>query len=506
MRWLLVLLLACSSSKKPKDEPTPASGASDPWTMQRRLDIKADKRIELLSIVMRLAGAPEYQRASSRYADEVDLRFKLFANDPAVQITAELRGTNGIAYDAPLVLAVHLDEGYRPDNIDEVPKLEPRWKGVDLVRYADALRAFAKESDFDAFFTAQYRTYEAATAKLRALDNPIPFFDKLFGAQGKHVAVPGLLLGNNNVGVRNGDTYYQVLSDPTLALLVHEMAHSYINPMFAKRAAELERAGNVLYPLFADAMRAQHYTDWKIMLNEAAVRALTVYYMRTVKGDREGAVQARTEMRAGFPYINELAEVFRKYERDGAPKFEQNGVPELVAFFDALATLYAASPPKFGFIGPFDAVLRDDYVLSLPEKGALHDYAKGLPFFANKEIVTGMVDGKAIVAYGTPASNPAVAQAIGWGLWKIEKDGIELGAKKFPGEHLVLIACWFRRDDPLHGIAVYAAADEADLVGINHKLKHGPNDWLVAKRNADGSYAVVEAGDWRVENNAWVPF
>lgn len=493
VRWLLVLITslgACSSSKSPPPGP--------------RYEVRADKRVELLSIVMRLAGAPEYVRASSAYARDVDAAFAAFEEHPAVIMTMDLRTKRGISHDAPMLLAVHLDDKLQPTNPEEVAAIDGRWTGINLDDYARGLRDFAEASHFDAFFDAHRAAYAAGEAKLRALESPVPFFDKLFGARGRHVVVPAALLGGNNVGVRNGETFYQLLSEPMQWVLVHEMAHSYVNPVFAKHRAELERAGKVLYPIFAETMREQSYTDWTIMLNEAAVRAITVRYFAQAKRDREAATQARSEQRAGFPYIHELAEVLRKYERDAAPKFDGGAMPKLVAFFDALATLYATSPPKMPFIGPFDAVLNGDYVLA---PGGLAEYTNKLPFFAGKPIVKTLDEtaGKSIVAYGSPSTNQLVGQAAAWGLWKIEATGIELGGKRFAGDHLVLIACWFRRDEPSRGIAVYAAADENDLVGINHGIAHGQNDWLVARKTATG-FEIVEAGDWPVENNALVPF
>jgi hypothetical protein len=485
VRWLLVLVIACSSSS----------------TSKPRYEVRADKRVELLSIVWRIAGAPEYQRAKSDYATAVDEAFGRDRGHELFVLMEQVRA-RGLGYDAPMAFAVHLDDKLLPDNLAELPEIDARWQGIDLVRFAGALRGYAESVHFDAFFDAHRATYAAAEAKLRALDSPVPFFDKLFGPRGRSVVVPAPLLGGNNVGVRNGDTFYQLLSEPSQWLIVHEMAHSYINPMFAKHAAELERAGRVLYPMFEQAMRAQHYADWSIMLNEAAVRAITVRYFFDAKRDREAAAQARNEQRAGFPYVYELAEVFRKYERE-APRFEEAGMPRLVAFFDALATLYAASPPKLPFIGPFDAVLRDDYVLA---PGGLTAYTDTLPFFSGHPRVKSLEEttGKSIVAYGSPSTNLLVGQAAAWGLWTIADDHISLGTRRFDGSHLVLVACWFRRDEPSKGIAVYAAADEQDLVGING-VRHGPNDWLVAKKIGT-TYEVLAAGDWPVENNAMVPF
>jgi hypothetical protein len=261
--------------------------------------------------------------------------------------------------------------------------------------------------------------------------------------------------------------------------------------------------------MFEQRMRAQSYATWQTMLNEACVRALTVLFLRERKGAAAGAAAARAELRAGFPYIEELVEVLHRFRRERArhPRFESY-LPEVIGFFDQLAKRYTAAPPKPAFLGPFDAVLAGDYVLALPADGALASYARKLPFFAKVPIVDPAAalaapPGKGIVAYGTPATNPVIARVADLARWKITAGGIELGAKKLSGEHLVLIATWFRRDDPARGIAVYAAASEADLVGINN-LRHGPNDWLVARATPKG-FEVVEAGDWPIEDGAWAP-
>lgn len=467
------------------------------------LPVRVDKRVELLAIAMRLAGAKEYQVAQHPYALAVDKAFAGFAKHPAIVRTAELRA-KGIGFDAPMQLAVALDDKLALTGTDD---LDPRWQGIDVPAYVALLQAFAADAKLDAFFVAQRPVYDKAEAQVRAIitDNPVPFYDALFGAGPRHTVVPGMLLGSNNVGVRRGTDFYQVLSTPTLPLLVHEMAHPYINPLFAKHHAALEAAGKAIYPLFAATMRAQNYADWQTMFDEAGVRALVVLYLRQAKGDVAGAAAARDELRAGFVWTNELTEVFRKYQRDGAPDPEA-AMPHVIAFFDGLAKQYAGAPPKTPFLGPFDAVMRGDFVVALPSSPA-GDYARTLPPFAKRPAVdpsATVEKGKGIVTYGSPATNPMIADIAVTAGWKITPQGIELGAKKLAGEHLVLVATWFRRDDPTRGIAVYAAANDADLVGINHGVRHGMNDWLVARKVGKG-YEVVERGDWPFENNAWVP-
>lgn len=512
VRWLIVLSLVACSSKKEPPAPTPADkravthDASSAALVGSRIEPVADHRVELLAIAMRISGAPEYQNAKGRYAQAVDAWFAPHAKHPAIVMTRELRAKHGIAYDAPITFAVHLDNKLALSNAAEIPTIDARWQGVDLEAYAAALRALATDAKLSEFYTAHASDIDLGPLREVAAVNPIPFYEDVFQKRAAHIVVGSPLLEANNVGVRNGDTFYQVMSTPTVPLLVHEMAHSYVNPMIARHAARFEIAGTTIYPLVMETMRAQRYGSWKTMIDESCVRALVVLFMRETKGDVAGAAQARDETRAGFLWINELTEVFRRYKR-GTERDEAALVAQLATFFDNLAKQYAATGvPKTPFLGPFDAVLRRPYVVALPA-GVLGDYARKLPFFANKPFVdpaSKIATGTGIVAYGSPASNDVVAAAAQLGAWKISDEGIELGAKKFAGKHLVLIATWFRGDDPTNGMAIYAAANDRDLVGIN-SLRHGQNDWLVARREGT-RYTVIEAGDWPVDANAWVPF
>ena len=54
----------------------------------QRIDVGADARIELLSVLERLAGRPEYGVAATPYARAVDEWFAPFADDPAASCSA----------------------------------------------------------------------------------------------------------------------------------------------------------------------------------------------------------------------------------------------------------------------------------------------------------------------------------------------------------------------------------------------------------------------------------
>jgi hypothetical protein len=98
----------------------------------------------------------------------------------------------------------------------------------------------------------------------------------------------------------------------------------------------------------------------------------------------------------------------------------------------------------------------------------------------------------AVVAYGSATTNAIVASLIERTGWKIAKDHIAIAGKTFTGEHLVLVACAPRADDPEHGIAIYAAHDDRDLVGLTGRRG---SDWTVLRKTA-GGFELVGYGDF----------
>ncbi len=509
---------------QPGDAPPPPGA---------RLEIRADRRVELFSILHRLAGSPEYrQSGATAYVTAVDARFGPFAKHPAVLATAALRA-KGIGRDAPMSLAVHLDDQRQLASPEALIVLEPRWKGIDLAAYLAQVRDFAMVTKLDAFFDEHRGLYEQDAAKLRAVvdkEDVIGWFDQLFGkrANARYTVVLGMLTGPASFGphvvLPDGTVdNIQILGlgapdappqtpEETVGLLVHEMGHSYINPLFAHHRAALEPAGKALTALVAEPMRAQGYSEWPTMLNESAVRALTVLYLRDRRGFDAGAAAARAELRASFVWINELVEVFRKIGRDHAGDVD-GAMPQLIAFFDGLVKQYGGALPKQPFIGPVNNAIQGELAIIQPATGdaAVHRYARyiqerGFPSAALVVAGTDTLErtaGKNLLVYGSPKTNPVTAAVAEWAQWKITEDGIELGVKKFPGKRLVLIACWFRRDDPTRAVVVYASASDADIVNIN-AIRHGAYDWLVAQPGPRG-YVIVAQGNWPMSNGAWVP-
>lgn len=344
---MVTIALACSSPSEQQHKPplaTPAATA---------LDVHVDRRIELFAILQRLVAAPEYMATPvTAYVAAVDAHFANFKDHPAVIATRELRQNPGIGFDGPMWLAIELDDQLKLKNRPS----DSRWANVDLEAYLVKVRDFAITAGIDSFL-AKHKVYlDKVEDRLRTeitKENPGAWFDNFFGAKpgAKFVVVPALLVGQHNFGPHTATELFQIIGvvrvdfdelptfDPlTLELIVHEMAHSYVNPLFEKHRAELEPHGRRLLEQVGDAMRKQAYPTWEIVMNEQGVRAVTVLYLRERKGAAAGDAAAERELARSFLWTKPIVAALAEY-RAARQQFA-----DLDAFWPKLLAVIASAP------------------------------------------------------------------------------------------------------------------------------------------------------------------
>lgn len=324
---VLVALLGCGSSS-PKAEVKPTAST----------EVHVDRRVELMSIVCALAGFKEYTLGKvNPYRTEVVTYFRPFVGHAAVQRARRLRAENAIGYDAPMILAMHLDEKLNLVNAAELPQLDKRWQGVDAEAYAADLRAFVADTRLDEFLAKHADHYLKLEATLRAavdVEQPGTWFDALFGARAKarYTVIPGPMTGTYNFSVRatrpdgtldvyqiigvDTDTGLPIVDDEMVYLLVHEMAHSYVNPVLAQHEAELAAPAQKLYARVEEQMKRQAYAGWQIFLNEQVVRAATLAYFGDKKGTAATTSVLERERGLGFQWTAEISELLRERRKD----------------------------------------------------------------------------------------------------------------------------------------------------------------------------------------------
>ena len=449
-------------------------------------NVRIDHRVETVAMLERLAGAHEYSEATGPYVAEVDRALAPFANHPAVVLARSLHA-HGLAYERPMQLALHAE-------VESTETLEP---------FSAAIDQFAAAAKLDAFFAAHaayYASVEAAFRGKLAVANPIRFFRGLVPDVPRFTLIPALLQGPQNYGVHVGNNAYQLMGLGEVDaqglpkaidgdLIVHEMAHSFVNPVIAEHQ-ELWVPAAKLLALVEPQMAAQAYATPKILLDESIVRAVTVHYVRTTRGDAAADKAIRGEIRRGFLWTRELEAVIAAGgKRDFAAR-----IGELSAFFTATAAQYANGLPAQPFAGPIDAVYRKPF--AIVASPATLDQARQVAatiFHGAPAVGDTAPPHTGVVAYGS-ATTPAIAAALAKLNITVTADAISIGAQRFTGAELGLIACTQRYDDAMQGLAIYTAATDAGVAGIN-ELHAGSTDWVVGQRVA-GHWQVVASGDF----------
>src|SRR5258708_28913431 len=127
------------------------------------MEVRVDRRVELLSILFHLAGSEEYRAFDTPYRRAVDAYFAPFAQHAAIAATRTLRAAHSISYNAPVGLAVFLDDRTLEPlvSLDGAKALDPPWRGVSIRDYLAAVRDFARDAHVAEFF-AEQRAYFAA--------------------------------------------------------------------------------------------------------------------------------------------------------------------------------------------------------------------------------------------------------------------------------------------------------------------------------------------------------
>ncbi len=370
----LLLLNIVLSSAAAADNNPPAMYKAEVG----RITIEVDPRVELIGIVFRLAGNPEYNDGTLKpYAKVIERHFGDFDNHPVVKMAVRLRNTRLMSCDGPMSLAVHIDNNYRlRKTTREWPStLDYRWEKQETAEFLEKLRHFAAETKFDEFFKANGPIYQQGIDPCKSVlsqkDVVIRQHDmvmknimgvdfgewlsEFFGIErtGDLRLVLGFVNGFANYGPRfdNGDINerYAIIGmrpfDPAntviflpgqIGIVAHEFCHSFTNPVVDKYMDRLQPAGERLFATHGAAMRMRGYQKWDSVVYETAVRACVVSFIRSSVVD-PGYMDyhLKREVRHGFVWTEEMGNFLKKYEknRDKYLTFE-SFFPEFVDFLN----------------------------------------------------------------------------------------------------------------------------------------------------------------------------
>jgi hypothetical protein len=349
--------LGCIFSILPARAQRTAAPLLDPPTV--------DRRVELLSIVARMAGFQEYSDSSNReYVKAIHAHFDPYLNHPVIRLAKVIRDSLGVGFDAVMAMAVHLSEppGIEPllPFTDSIP--DRRW-GPMRKQFVDELRAFFVDARCGEFFDRMQPVYDAALSRYRRIFDKLDvnWYKRFYGRTPKttfHVVL-GMGNGGGNFGPRvvypgGREDVYAIEGvdsvdasgtpvfpeDWYLPTLVHEFNHSFVNYLSDLNRQALEGAGKVLFDSVKPVMARQAYASWQTMENEALVRAAVVrYLMEHPDGGQPPMAELGVQVnRRGFFWLRGLVALLGRYESERAtfPTLE-SFMPEIVRFYDTLA-------------------------------------------------------------------------------------------------------------------------------------------------------------------------
>jgi uncharacterized protein DUF4932 len=330
-----------------------AFAANNPPVVYRanvgRVTIEVDPRVELISIVFRLAGNPEFNNGTLRpYVKAIEKHFGDFDTHAAVKMATELRNTCSMSCDGPMSLAVHIDRAFQLRKTHEQwpATLDKRWQKKQTKEFLEKVRQFAVETKFDEFFKAQSEIYWTGIDSCKDLIGPLNISDWLmeyFGVQdcGDLRLALGFVNGFCNYGVRfvDGQTNekYAIVGmrpfDPANTIIfrpmqigttMHEFCHSFANPVVAKHMNELRPVGERLYAAHEAAMRMQGYQRWESLMYETAVRACVGAFVRQKFEPVYLGYYLEGEVHSGFVWTEDTTRFLEQYEasRGKYPTFE----------------------------------------------------------------------------------------------------------------------------------------------------------------------------------------
>jgi hypothetical protein len=327
--------------------------------------VSVDERVELMSIIFRLAGNPEYNQGRlTSYLNDIDSHFGPHREHQVIQTAKKLRQTRGVSFDAVMSMAIHINDAFelqeRVPIDDPKSNLDSRWRANEAREFLKQAREFVNDAKGREFFDQHRELYELTATRMQTMlkeNADLAWFESFFGARptARFMLVPGPVNRGQAYGpsirLANGDEelfaiigVWQIddkglpkFDRGVLPTVIHEFCHSFVNHLVDQHEDALRPAGETLYPLVAQQMKRQAYGNWLTMMRESVVRAAVICYLQA--HDAEAArVQMEDDKQRGFVWMPKLVALLDEYQNDRNTwgSFD-SFMPRIVKFFNESA-------------------------------------------------------------------------------------------------------------------------------------------------------------------------
>lgn len=334
-----------------------------------------DKRVELLSIVFRLAdGTKINDTLNPVYSKAIQDHFKKHSDHPLIhyikKIMDSLRQDSIELGDWDIAnIAVHLSQ---PPMLQLLPPIK---KGTDDVWESKAflnsklvplIQQFYTAADCEGFFSTQenyYRSVSLHYTKGKIIIDKgwltnffnLPLTEEYFAIIGLNMTSGAYLRANLEDRKRQTFTIFACTSfdkngipvNITDAILerniLHEYIHAYTNQLVDNNKNALQKAAETLLNDTTVMARVQStfYNNREYLLYESLVRACTILYRKNIERDSfNEEKEIHAQEKAGFLWMKALVNELANYQAN-RPAYNNlsSFMPQIISFFKRTARL-----------------------------------------------------------------------------------------------------------------------------------------------------------------------
>lgn len=313
-----------------------------------KIPAKVDERIELLSVVCRLAEFNEYVNNNiPKYAKDVDAYFAEFKSHELISLTKKLRAERDISYDAIASIATSIEIGneIKLRNGLTLKGIDKRWSQESIDVFITHLNDFYKTTNFNEFFNSHKNLYSISEKRFTEISESIDYswFKSFYGTVPNpdfHLIL-GMLNGYSNygktsyfedgkeeinaiIGVNETDSIGNPIfsrKEKIIETIIHEFSHSFCNRLIDIYYEDMETKAE---DFFGEAKGV--YAGGRTMSYEILVRACVIKYVEANSKTENIQYLINKEKARGFIWIQELFDVLSMYE------LEREKYPMLIDF------------------------------------------------------------------------------------------------------------------------------------------------------------------------------
>lgn len=325
---------------------------------------------ELVSIVFRLADAPEYvNNQNSDYVKDIDCYFAKNKQHDLIRHLRDLRKEYGISFDAVATAAAYLDveDGQivvcSDGDVAQISKSDSRWSAQSFHSFVALLNDFYKNTKFREFYLQHLEYYRMAMTRMDKLLENVNwewFRQNLGEDYKKNRIVVSLVNGASNygfsiigkdnqvqngivVGCSTGPDGFPYFQEGMLMIVVHELLHGYGNVQINAYWEQLVPSATKIYAYVKNEMEKRGYGNVKSMMYEWFTNLLTIMYCKdNPLTDFSTDLLIRHLQEAGFVWMERSAEFMKHFDEYIGIRFItlRDYMPQVIGFVNHTAKYF----------------------------------------------------------------------------------------------------------------------------------------------------------------------